>query len=102
MTSCVLVTEEIAEPGEGATICAISLALPALSACSPRESVASDVALMLPMMMHLQTSCVAGLSAAAARRFAKATVSIFDLGAAMAWAGPAERIWPKVIVPIGR
>ena len=101
MTSCVLVTEEIAEPGEGATICAISLALPALSACSPRESVASDVFLMWPMM-HLQTSCVAGLSAAAARRFVKAAVSIFDLGAAMAWAGPAERIWPKVIVPIGR
>jgi hypothetical protein len=56
VTSCALVTEEIAEPGEGAIFCAIWPALPILSACSPPTSLASGSPLMLPMMMYPSTS----------------------------------------------
>ena len=50
MTLCALVTEETAEPGEGATFCAIWPALPILSVWSPPTSLASGSPLMLPMM----------------------------------------------------
>jgi hypothetical protein len=56
VTSCALVTEETAEPGEGAIFCAIWPALPILSVCSPPTSLASGSPLMLPMMMRLPTS----------------------------------------------
>ena len=56
MTSCALVTEETAGPGEGATFCAIWSALPILSVCSPLTSMASGSPLMLPMMMSPPTS----------------------------------------------
>jgi hypothetical protein len=56
VTSCALVTEETAEPGEGATSCAIWPALPMLSVCSPPTSLASGSTLMLPMMMRPRTS----------------------------------------------
>jgi len=56
VTLCALVTEETAEPGEGATFCAIWLALPILSVCSPPTSLASGSPLMLPMMMRPPTS----------------------------------------------
>ena len=56
MTACALVTEENAEPGEGATFCAIWPALPILSVCSPPTSSASGSPLMLPMMMRPPTS----------------------------------------------
>jgi hypothetical protein len=56
VTSCALVTEEIAEPGEGATFCAIWPALPILSVCSLPTSWASGSPLMLPMMMRPPTS----------------------------------------------
>jgi hypothetical protein len=56
VTSCALVTEETAEPGEGATFCAIWPALPILSVCSPPTSLASGSPLMLPMMMRPPTS----------------------------------------------
>src|ERR1700726_2738568 len=54
--SCALVTEETAEPGEGATFCAIWPALRILSVCSPPTSLASDSSLMLPTMMRPPTS----------------------------------------------
>jgi hypothetical protein len=56
VTSCALVTEENAEPGEGATFCAIWSALPILSVCSPLTSMASGSPLMLPTMMRPPTS----------------------------------------------
>jgi hypothetical protein len=55
VTSCALVTEETAEPGEGATFCAIWPALPILSVCSP-PTLAGGSLLMLPMMMRPPTS----------------------------------------------
>jgi hypothetical protein len=55
VTSCALVTEETAEPGEGATFCAIWPALPILSVCSPPTSLASGSPLILPIMMRPPT-----------------------------------------------
>ena len=46
-----LVTLEAAEPGEGATFCAIWPASPLLSVCWPPTPWASNSLLMLPMMM---------------------------------------------------
>ncbi len=54
VTSCALVTEETAEPGEGATFSAIWPALPILSVCSPPTPLASGSPLMSPMMMMRQ------------------------------------------------
>jgi hypothetical protein len=50
VTSCVRVAKETAERREGATFCAIWLALPILSVCSPPTSLASGSPRILPMM----------------------------------------------------
>ena len=56
VTSCALVVEETAEPGEGATFCAIWPALPILGVCSRPTSLASGLALMVPMMKRTPMS----------------------------------------------
>lgn len=56
VTPCVLVTEEIAEPGKADTFCATWLALPPLNVCSPPTSLASGPPLILSIQIRPPTS----------------------------------------------
>jgi hypothetical protein len=64
---CALVTEEIAEPGEGVMFCAILPVLPTLSVCSPPTKPAIGGRMMSSMMMGRRPVAAGSISPTIAR-----------------------------------